>query len=182
MLNNSPDQPLINRALHGTYPPGSTFKPFMALAALETGQAHAAAGDPRSAATSCSAATRFRDDKKGGHGTVDMHKSIVDVLRHLLLHARPTTWASTTSHDFMRPVRLRPAHRHRHRRRVGRACCPRRNGSASASSSPSSRSGTPARRSAIGIGQGYNAYTPLQLAQAMADARQRRRDVSGRTS
>jgi penicillin-binding protein 2 len=34
-LNNSPDKPLLNRALRGTYPPGSTYKPFMALAALE---------------------------------------------------------------------------------------------------------------------------------------------------
>ncbi|MFP3608134.1 penicillin-binding transpeptidase domain-containing protein, partial [Paraburkholderia sp. SIMBA_053] len=33
-LNNSPDHPLLNRPLHGTYPPGSTYKPFMALAAL----------------------------------------------------------------------------------------------------------------------------------------------------
>ena len=34
-LNNSPDKPLNNRALRGQYPPGSTIKPFMALAALE---------------------------------------------------------------------------------------------------------------------------------------------------
>ena len=37
-LNESPDKPLLNRALRGTYPPGSTYKPFMALAALETGK------------------------------------------------------------------------------------------------------------------------------------------------
>ena len=36
-LNQSPDKPLLNRALRGTYPPGSTYKPFMALAALQTG-------------------------------------------------------------------------------------------------------------------------------------------------
>ena len=36
-LNNDPDKPLLNRPLRGTYPPGSTFKPFMALAALESG-------------------------------------------------------------------------------------------------------------------------------------------------
>jgi penicillin-binding protein 2 len=38
MLNESIDKPLLNRALRGTYPPGSTYKPFMALAALQTGK------------------------------------------------------------------------------------------------------------------------------------------------
>ena len=37
-LNNSPDRPLNNRAIAGVYPPGSTFKPYMALAALELGK------------------------------------------------------------------------------------------------------------------------------------------------
>ena len=37
-LNESIDKPLLNRALRGTYPPGSTYKPFMAMAALETGK------------------------------------------------------------------------------------------------------------------------------------------------
>src|SRR5471032_539100 len=37
-LNNSSDKPLLNRSLRGTYPPGSTYKPFMALAALQTGK------------------------------------------------------------------------------------------------------------------------------------------------
>jgi penicillin-binding protein 2 len=39
-LNESPDKPLLNRALRGTYPPGSTYKPLMAMAALEHRQAH----------------------------------------------------------------------------------------------------------------------------------------------
>ena len=42
-LNESIDKPLLNRALRGTYPPGSTFKPFMAMAALNTGKRSAAA-------------------------------------------------------------------------------------------------------------------------------------------
>lgn len=37
-LNESPDRPLINRPLYGTYPIGSTYKPFMALAGLELGK------------------------------------------------------------------------------------------------------------------------------------------------
>jgi penicillin-binding protein 2 len=38
-LNTSPDKPMVNRALNGAYPPGSTFKPFMALAALDSASA-----------------------------------------------------------------------------------------------------------------------------------------------
>lgn len=38
LLNNSIDRPLLNRALRGTYPPGSTYKPFMGLAGLESGK------------------------------------------------------------------------------------------------------------------------------------------------
>jgi len=75
-LNGSPDKPLLNRALRGTYPPGSTYKPFMALAALETGKRtpQQTIYDP---GYYNFGNHRFRDDKEGGHGTVDMYKSIV---------------------------------------------------------------------------------------------------------
>ncbi|MBA4142535.1 MAG: penicillin-binding protein 2 [Nitrosospira sp.] len=78
LLNNSIDRPLNNRALRGLYPPGSTFKPFMALAGLELnkrGLQHAI-NDPGYFSLPGSK-HRFRDWKVGGHGVVDLHKSLV---------------------------------------------------------------------------------------------------------
>ena len=77
-LNNSPDRPLNNRALRGQYPPGSTIKPFMALAALEYKKRtpEFAIHDP-GFYTLPGVAHRYRDWKKEGHGVVNLHKSIV---------------------------------------------------------------------------------------------------------
>ncbi|MDR2710688.1 MAG: penicillin-binding protein 2 [Burkholderiales bacterium] len=81
-LNTSPDKPLLNRPLRGTYPPGSTIKPFLALAALTSGKRTVdyAFNDPGYFELPSGAGTtyRFRDDKAGGHGRVDMNKSIVE--------------------------------------------------------------------------------------------------------
>jgi penicillin-binding protein 2 len=77
-LNNSPDKPLNNRALRGQYPPGSTIKPFMALAALEYKKRTPewSINDPGFFALP-GVAHRYRDWKAGGHGSVNLHKSIV---------------------------------------------------------------------------------------------------------
>jgi penicillin-binding protein 2 len=78
LLNNSIDRPLNNRALRGMYPPGSTFKPFMALAGLELKKR-----GPQQAINDAGffslpgSSHRFRDWKAGGHGVVDLHKSLV---------------------------------------------------------------------------------------------------------
>ena len=77
-LNDSPDRPLINRALRGIYPPGSTIKPFMALAGLELG--YRKPGDTISDPGYFSlpgSSHRYRDWKKEGHGMVDLKKSVV---------------------------------------------------------------------------------------------------------
>ncbi len=76
-LQNNLDRPLFNRAVRGTYPPGSTIKPMLSLAALETG------------ATNLTRKTfcigyfqlpgnqhRYRDWKPQGHGAVDLHDAI----------------------------------------------------------------------------------------------------------
>ena len=77
-LNNSPDKPLNNRALRGQYPPGSTIKPFMALAALHYGKRNpeSTISDPGHW-TLPGVSRPFRDWKPGGHGMVNLHKSVV---------------------------------------------------------------------------------------------------------
>lgn len=77
-LNNSPDMPLNNRALRGQYPPGSTIKPFMALAAqyFNTRSPELSIAD-NGIFTLPSKNHEYRDWKTGGHGSVDMFKSIV---------------------------------------------------------------------------------------------------------
>jgi penicillin-binding protein 2 len=76
-LNESLDKPLINRPLRGVYPPGSTFKPFVALAGLEAGKRAPpfSIQDP-GFFTLPGKRHRYRDWKPSGHGTVDIQKAI----------------------------------------------------------------------------------------------------------
>lgn len=78
VLNNSPDKPLTDRALQGQYPPGSTFKPFLALAGLELNKRSPqyTINDP-GYFTLPGSTHRYRDWKAGGHGVVDLHRSLV---------------------------------------------------------------------------------------------------------
>ena len=77
-LNNSPDHPLNNRALQGVYPPGSTFKPFMALAGLELNKRKPGftISDPGYFMLG-GGGHMYRDWKAGGHGMVDLHRAVV---------------------------------------------------------------------------------------------------------
>lgn len=77
-LNEDADKPLNNRALTGAYPPGSTIKPFMALMALQLGKRSPeyTISDP-GFFTLAGVARPFRDWKVGGHGAVNLHRSIV---------------------------------------------------------------------------------------------------------
>jgi penicillin-binding protein 2 len=78
LLNDAFERPLINRALRGVYPPGSTIKPFMALAGLELGYRRPgdAISDPGYFSLP-SSSHRYRDWRKEGHGIVDLKKSVV---------------------------------------------------------------------------------------------------------
>ena len=76
MLNESPDHPLINRPLYGTYPIGSTYKPFVGLAALELGKRRATdrISDPGYYEFG---GQKFRNAGGAAYGMTDMHKAIV---------------------------------------------------------------------------------------------------------
>tara|TARA_B100000767_G_scaffold267306_1_gene285863 strand:+ start:1107 stop:3008 length:1902 start_codon:yes stop_codon:yes gene_type:complete len=78
-LRNSDDLPLFNRALRGRYPPASTVKPVIALAGIDSGivSRKYSLWDPGFYQLT-EGGRLYRDWKEGGHGQVDMHKSIVE--------------------------------------------------------------------------------------------------------
>ena len=171
LLNDSPDKPLLNRPLRGAYPPGSTIKPFLALGALTSGKRTPTQviHDPGFFQLP-GAAHRFNDDKPGGHGVVDMYKSIVascDTYYYILASETDIddTWRFMSqlgfgqktgidiegeltgvlpSREWKRQRFAGPNYREEHRKwYLGDSI-------------------------SAGIGQGYNAFTPIQLAHAIA--------------
>jgi len=76
-LNTSEDKPLIHRAIYGQYAPGSTIKPFLALAALENGWRDLSYQYMSRGSFQLSPRHVFHDWKAGGHGKVDIKKSII---------------------------------------------------------------------------------------------------------
>ena len=76
-LQNNPDRPLFNRAVRGTYPPGSTIKPMLSLAALETGATNLTRKSVCIGYFQLEGNEhRYRDWKREGHGPVDLHDAI----------------------------------------------------------------------------------------------------------
>ena len=164
-LNESLDKPLLNRALRGTYPPGSTYKPFMALAALQSGK--------RAEKTLISdpgffmfGNHRFRDDKEGGHGVVDMYKSIVescDTYYYTLArdmgvdliyeHMKPLGFGQITGIDIMGE---------------SRGVLPSTEWKRTTYKKAEQQRWYSGETISLGIGQGYNSFTMLQIAHATA--------------
>ncbi|MDF0604575.1 penicillin-binding protein 2 [Neisseriaceae bacterium TC5R-5] len=168
-LNNDWQKPMVNRALRGTYPPGSTFKPFMAMAALETdsiGQK-----DIRGAPgyfTLPGSSHQFRDSVKSGHGMVNLQRAIevssdtffyklawemgIDKIHPMLSQF---SLGSKTGIDLDgEAIGVLPSKEWKAKR--------------FARYKPEFQRWYPADVVSIGIGQGFNAYTPLQMANATA--------------
>ena len=164
-LNESIDKPLLNRALRGTYPPGSTYKPFMALAALQSGK--------RAEKTLISdpgffmfGNHRFRDDKEGGHGVVDMYKSIVescDTYYYTLARdmgvdmiyeqMKPLGFGQITGIDILGE---------------SRGVLPSTEWKRTTYKKAEQQRWYSGETISLGIGQGYNSFTMLQIAHATA--------------
>ncbi|MET3132264.1 penicillin-binding protein 2 [Oxalobacteraceae bacterium GrIS 1.11] len=164
-LNTSLDRPMVNRPLSGTYAPGSTFKPFMALAALELGKRTPgqAIFDPGFMVLGDH---KFRDDKVGGHGTVDMHKSIV-VSCNTYYYQLGRDMGIDMIHDFMKPFGFGQL--------TGIDLENERTGVLPSTQWKRNRFKTAQQQKWVGgdtisvsNGSGYNSYTPLQIANAVA--------------
>ena len=160
-LNADPDKPLLNRALRGTYPIGSTYKPFLALAALETGKRRPeqVINDP---GFFMYGGRRFRDSNKVPLGPVNLHTSIVKS-SDIYYYQLADDLGVDTIHDFMKPwgfgqvtgididgemTGILPSTEWKMRR--------------------FRQKWYGGETISIGIGQGYNAFTLLQLAHATA--------------
>ena len=163
MLNNSPDHPLLNRALRGAYPEGSTIKPFMALAGLYYGLRNAdeQISDPGFFSLPGSS-HRYRDWKVGGHGMVDMHKSLV-VSCDTYYYRLANDMGIDRMHSYLSQFGFG--------QKTGidmagelAGVLPSRAWKAQHSKQP----WYPGETVIAGIGQGYNLATPLQLAVATA--------------
>ena len=89
-LRDDPDNPLFNRAVRGQYPPGSTIKPFVGLAGLATETISFAGSKYCPGSYQLPGNShRYRDWRRGGHGTVAMEQAIVqscDVYFYDLAH------------------------------------------------------------------------------------------------
>ena len=164
-LNESLDKPLLNRALRGTYPPGSTYKPFMALAALELGK--------RTASTTINdpgywmfGGHRFRSHANHGLGAVDMHRSIVlssNVYYYSLAHELGVN----AIHDFMKPLGFGQLSGIDLLGEV-KGVLPSTDWKRNHSKKPEEQKWYAGETISLGIGQGGNTFTMLQLASATA--------------
>lgn len=164
-LNESIDKPLLNRALRGTYPPGSTYKPFMALGALTTGK-RSATQIIHDGGSWAFGGHVFRSHGDHGLGAVDMHTSIVKS-SNVYYYSLANEMGVDLMHDFMKPLGFGQL--------TGvdifgevRGVLPSTEWKRNYYRKAEQKKWYAGETISLGIGQGYNSFTMLQLAQATA--------------
>jgi len=163
ILSSSKDRPLFNRALAGQYPPGSTVKPFLGLAALEAkaelAHEHVTCGGYFQLPGQ---SHRYRDWKRGGHGRVDLHRSIAESC-DVYFYALALELGIDRMHDFMTRFSFGQA-TGLDLRGEARGLMPSKAWKRAVHDQP----WYPGETLIVGIGQGFMLTTPVQLAHATA--------------
>ena len=164
-LNGSIDKPLLNRALRGTYPPGSAYKPFMAMAALQTGT--------RSATTLINdplyfmfGGRRFGSPENERGGVMDMNRAIVES-SNVYFYSLANEMGVEAMYDFMKPLGFGQITGIDINGEV-RGVLPNQAWKKAYFKKPEQQKWFAGETISLGIGQGYNSFTMLQLAQATA--------------
>ena len=165
MLNESLDKPLLNRALRGTYPPGSTYKPFMALAALETGKRAASTliNDP---GFYMFAGHRFGSATGDRTGIMDMRSAII-YSSNAYFYSLANEMGVDAMHNFMKPLGFGQITGIDINGEV-RGLLPSTEWKRNYYKRPEQKKWYAGETISLGIGQGYNSFTMLQLAQAIS--------------
>jgi penicillin-binding protein 2 len=164
-LNESIDKPLLNRALRGTYPPGSTFKPFMAAAALATGKRNPAT-IINDGGTFQFGNHTFRSHGDKGLGPVDMRRAIVQS-SNVYFYSLANDMGVDLIHDQLEPFGFGV--------KTGvdlegevTGVLPSTEWKKRYYKRPEQQRWYAGETISLGIGQGYNNFTMLQLASATA--------------
>jgi len=164
-LNESIDKPLLNRALRGTYPPGSTYKPFMAIAALRTGK-RTPGQITYDGGTFQFGNHTFRSHGDGGLGPVDMYRAIVKS-SNVYFYSLANDMGVDLIHDQLEPFGFG--------RRTGidvegevTGLLPSTTWKRRAYKKPELQKWYAGETISLGIGQGYNNFTMLQLSSALS--------------
>ncbi len=164
-LNESIDKPLLNRALRGTYPPGSTYKPFMAIAALTTGKRTATQITYDGGSFQFGNHT-FRSHGDGGLGSVDMARSIIKS-SNVYYYSLANDMGVDLIHDQLKPFGFG--------RKTGidlesevTGLLPSTEWKKRAYKKPEAQKWYAGETISLGIGQGYNNFTMLQLCSALS--------------
>lgn len=168
-LNEDWERPLVNRITQGLYPPGSTFKPFMGIALLESKHIGMNTVVPAPGAWRIPGTKHwFRDSVRSGHGSANLSKAIQvssDTFFYQLGYSMGINKARSYLAQFGLGEQTGIDLPHEYR---GVLPSPEWKEKRFSRMKPALRKWLPSEMIPISIGQGYNAFTPLQMAHATA--------------